>query len=88
MDDTTFREILNALTEESETDPSRIDLFNATRDITQNMYRRAAGFAAQQYPYGRCATLARLDFIVLCLLMLMMAMMLKMMVTITKAVVV
>merc|ERR1711969_213595 len=52
MDDTTFREILRALTEESEADPSRIDFANATRDITANMYSRAAGRFSQPYPYG------------------------------------
>jgi hypothetical protein len=52
MDDTTFREILRALSEESVADASRIDFFNAARDITANMYTRAVSFGAQPYPYG------------------------------------
>jgi hypothetical protein len=52
MDDTTFREILVALNQESSADPSRIDLVNATRDIAANMLQRATTFAAKQYPYG------------------------------------
>ena len=52
MDDTTFREILNAVAEESVANPDRVDFFNATRDITANMYSRAEGFGAALYPYG------------------------------------
>jgi hypothetical protein len=52
MDDTTFREILNAVAEESAADPSRVDFANATRVITANMYSRASGRFSQPYPYG------------------------------------
>ena len=38
MDDTTFREILNALTEEAEADPSRTDFAAAVSQITANMF--------------------------------------------------
>lgn len=52
MDDTTFREILTALAQESKANPQRIDFFNATRDITANMLQRATTFAEEMYPYG------------------------------------
>ena len=38
MDDTVFREILNALMEEAEADPSRTDFATAASQITANMF--------------------------------------------------
>jgi len=52
MDDTTFREILNAVSIECEADSSRQDLCGAMATITANMHHRAEGFASQLYPYG------------------------------------
>lgn len=50
MDDTTFREILNALSEESVADPTRHDFSSAVQGITANMFQRAVGFGSQPYP--------------------------------------
>lgn len=52
MDDTTFREILRAVEEEAEADPSRKDFKAAATTITANMYSRASGRFSQPYPYG------------------------------------
>ena len=52
MDDTTFREILNAVKEEAAADPSRTDFKIAAENITANMYERASGRFSQPYPYG------------------------------------
>jgi len=52
MDDTTFREILNALNEECQADSTRIDFCSSASRITANMYTRATGFSKQEYPYG------------------------------------
>jgi len=52
MDDTTFREILRAVAEEAEEDPSRHDFVEAAAKITSNMYERASGRFSQPYPYG------------------------------------
>ena len=52
MDDTTFREILNAVTEEAAADPARADFAAAAKNISASMLARAAWFGNQSYPYG------------------------------------
>ena len=52
MDDTTFREILQAVAEEAAHDPSRGDFAFAAKNITSSMRARAAWFGNQTYPYG------------------------------------
>ena len=47
MDDTTFREILQALSDECAADKSRADFCGAVETITENMYQRAVGFSQQ-----------------------------------------
>ena len=56
MDDTTFREILNAVTAESDADPTRIDFANATRDIAKVVF-----CAALHFVHVHTCTYARSD---------------------------
>lgn len=52
MDDTTFREILRAVNEEAEADPSRKDFAIAATNITNDMFERAVAWSNASYPYG------------------------------------
>ena len=52
MDDTTFREILRAVAEEADADPSRKDFAVAAANITHDMRGRATAWWNTTYPYG------------------------------------
>ena len=52
MDDTVFREVMRAVKEESDFDPERSDFAQALSTLSDNMLKRAEGFAAQEFPYG------------------------------------
>lgn len=52
MDGTMFREVLRCVKEEASVQDGAVDWSSLASQIEANMYRRAEGFAAQEYPYG------------------------------------